>query len=123
MGLMCIGPHVFRPVGLNGKAMEFTTEAVVAEFPRWGLQDGAQWQGMRRSTFVISGVLFPDAVGGLPDYQAIRVSQLMGLALPMLTMGSGFVASVLGSYVVERVTDLSEYDGQMIGFDVELRTT
>ncbi|PZP13288.1 MAG: hypothetical protein DI607_08695 [Sphingomonas hengshuiensis] len=120
--LMCIGPHVFRPIGLNGKSFEFTTEAVLAEFPRWGMQDGAQFHGMRRSTFVIGGVLFPDAIGGRPDYEAIRASQLLGISLPLLSMGGGFVASVLGSYAVERVSDLSTFGGQMIAFDVELRT-
>lgn len=122
MALMCIGPHVFRPVGLNGREIEFTTEAVLAEIPRFGQQDGAQWQGLRRDTLVISGVLFPDAIGGLPDYQGIRASQSIGQALPMLQM-AGFVGTVLGSFVVERVTDLTTYGGQMIAFDVELRSS
>lgn len=122
MALMCIGPHVFQPVGLNGKTMEFTTEAVLAEFPRWGAQDGAQWHGMRRDTFVIAGILFPDAIGGLSDYQAIRASQNGGLALPVIQMGSGFIGLVLGTFAVERVSDLTEYGGIKVGFEVELRS-
>ena len=122
MALMCIGPHVFQPVGLNGREMEFTTEAVLAEFPRWGAADGAQFHGMRRDSFVVSGVLFPSAIGGLPDYEAIRASQNTGRALPVIQMAAGFVGTVLGTYAVERVSDLTEYGGRKLGFEVELRT-
>lgn len=122
MALMCIGPHVFRPVGLNGRTFEFTTEAVLAEFPRWGDADGAQFHGMRRDVFVIAGLLFPNAIGGLPDYQAIRASQNIGRALPAIQLGAGFVGTVLGTFAVERVSDLTEFGGEKLGFEVELRT-
>ncbi|CAA0130326.1 Uncharacterised protein [Starkeya nomas] len=120
MALMSIGPHVFKVIGLNGKSVDFSTEAAFAEFPRWGAADGAQFHGMRRDTMVITGVLFPDAIGGEADYQAIRGSQRSGRVLPALRM-QGFAADVLGSFVVERVSDLSEYNGQKIAFEVELR--
>lgn len=119
--LMALGPHVFQVVGLNGQAVEISTEAAWAEFGRFGATDGAHFTGMKRAQQVIRGVLFPDAIGGLADYEAIRVSQYAGLRLPLLQMGRGFSASVLGRVTIEHVSDLSEWGGRKIAFDITLK--
>lgn len=119
--LMCLGPHVFRPIGLNGKAVELTTEAAWAEFGRFGQTDGAHFVGMKRPQEVIRGVLWPNAIGGMADYEAIRASQYGGRPLPLLQMGRGFVASVMGRVTIERVSDLSEYGGAKVAFDIQLK--
>lgn len=119
--LISLGPHVFQVVGLNGKEVESTTEAAWAEFGRFGLTDGAHFTGLRRADMAIRGLLFPNAIGGLADYEAIRSSQYAGKALPLLQMGRAFSASVLGRVTIERVSDLSEYGGKKIAFTVELK--
>lgn len=119
--LISLGPHVFQVIGLNGKEVETTTEAAWAEFGRFGLSDGAHFTGLRRSSLAIRGVLFPDAIGGLADYEAIRSSQYAGKALPLLQMGRALSASMLGQVTIERVTDLAEYAGKKVAFTVELK--
>lgn len=119
--LMALGPHVFRVIGLNGRSVEITTEAAWAEFGRFGMTDGAHFTGMKRPTQRISGVLWPNAIGGMMDYEAIRASQYLGKPLPLLQMGRGFAAAILGRVTIESVSDLSEYGGQKIAFDVTLK--
>lgn len=121
MGLMALGGHVFRVVGLNGQEIETTTEAVWAEFSRWGMIDGAQFHGQKRPSMSVRGVLFPDQIGGLADYEAIRASQSTGKVLPLLRMGRSFTAAVLGTVTIERVTDLEFYGGKKIAFTIELK--
>jgi phage protein U len=121
MALMALGGHVFQVVGLNGQEIDTATEAVWAEFGRWGLTDGAQFHGHKRPTLSIRGTLFPDQLGGLVDYEAIRASQHAGRPLPMLRMGRSFSAVVLGVVTVERVSDLETYGGKKIAFTVEAK--
>lgn len=92
-----------------------------AEFQRFGMVDGAHFTGMMRDTRVIQGVLFPDAIGGLQDYEAIRTTQRQGKAVPLISMDSGLVGSVHGLVTIERVSELREYGGRKISFDIELR--
>ncbi|WP_024277980.1 phage tail protein [Xanthobacter sp. 126] len=119
--LMSLGPHVFRVIGLNGRAVEIGSESVWAEFGRFGMTDGAHFTGMKRATQKISGILWPNAIGGLPDYEAIRASQYAGKPLPLLQMGRGFSASILGRVTIESVSDLSEFGGRKIAFDITLK--
>jgi phage protein U len=76
---------------------------------------------MKRATQKISGILWPNAIGGLPDYEAIRASQYAGKPLPLLQMGRGFSASILGRVTIESVSDLSEFGGRKIAFDITLK--
>lgn len=119
--LFCLGRHVFSVVGLNGQRLERTTQASWAEFARFGLSDGAHYTGLKRSSQVIRGTLWPRAFGGLADYEAIRTSQYAGRALPLLSMAGGFSASMLGMVTIERVSDLQEYGGAKVAFDVEVK--
>jgi phage protein U len=119
--LMALGPHVFLVVGLNGQEIETGSESVWVDVPRFGLVDGAQMHGHKRPTMSIRGTLWPDEIGGLPDYEGIRASQLAGRPLPMLRMGRGFSARVLGTVTIERVSDLETYGGKKVAFTVELK--
>jgi phage protein U len=121
--LMSLGPHVFTVIGLNGREIELVTEAIWSEFGRFGQSDGAHFTGMKRAVQVIRGQLFPDAIGGLADYQAIRATQYAGRPVPMLRMGAGsLTASVLGRVTIEQVSDLTTYGGAMLAFDVTVRS-
>ncbi len=119
--LFALGPHVFRVIGLNGQALETTSEASWAEFQRFGMVDGAHFTGMMRDTHVIQGVLFPDAIGGLQDYEAIRATQRQGKAVQLVSMGSALVGTARGLVTIERVSELREYGGRKVSFDIELR--
>lgn len=121
MSLMAIGPHIFRVVGLNGQEIETTTEAIWAEVPRFGATDGAQYHGMRRPEMQVRGVLYPDQIGGLPDYEAMRLTQGRGVPLPLIRMGRGFIGLVMGMVTIERVSDLQSYGGKKIAFTVECK--
>ena len=125
--LAALGPHVFRVIGLNFNRIETATEAVWAEFARYGMADGAQFTGMRRASSTIEGVLFPDAIGGLADYDAIRGTQHTGRPVPLIRMGRGFAARVLGNVTIERVSDLEDWIGpsgapQRIAFTLDLKS-
>lgn len=125
--LASLGPHVFRVIGLNFNQVETATEAVWAEFARFGLADGAQFTGMRRASSTIQGVLFPDAIGGLSDYDAIRNTQRAGRPVPLIRMGRAFAARVLGTVTIERVSDLEDWIGpsgapQRIAFTIDLKS-
>lgn len=121
MALMAVGPHVFQVIGLNGQDIDTTTEATWVDVPRFGMTDGAQFQGRKRPEMSIKGVLFPDQVGGLPDYEAMRGSQYAGVPLPLIRMGRGFTAVVLGAVTIERVSDLETYGGKKIAFTIDLK--
>lgn len=121
MALMAIGPHIFQAIGLNGQSIETSTEAIWVDVPRFGMVDGAQMHGWKRAEMSIRGVLFPDQIGGLPDYEALRAGQYGGRPLPMLRMGRGFSARVFGAVTIERVSDLEEYGGKKIAFTVDLK--
>lgn len=118
---MALGPHVFRTIGLNHKEVDTRTEAVWAEFARWGLTHGAQFHGMQRPSVTIRGVLYPDVTGGKPDYDAIRLTQVMGRPVPMLRLGAGFLGLMMGMVTIERVGDLTAYGGRKIAFDVDVK--
>lgn len=125
--LAALGPHVFRVIGLNFHQIETATEAVWSEFTRFGLEDGAQFTGMRRATQTIQGVLFPDAIGGLADYDAIRTTQRAGRPVPLIRMGRGFAARILGNVTIERVSDVEDWIGpngspQRVAFTIELKS-
>lgn len=121
MALMAIGGHVFRAVGLNGQEVDTTTEAIWVDVPRFGAVDGAQMHGHKRPEMSIRGVLFPDQIGGLPDYEGLRASQRVGRPLPLLRMGRGFVALVMGAVTLERISDLETYGGKKIAFTIDLK--
>lgn len=119
--LMAIGPHVFQVVGLNGQEIDTATEATWVDVPRFGMVDGAQMQGFSRPEMSIRGVLFPDQLGGLPDYEAMRISQRLGRPLPMLRMGRGFIGFFLVAVTIERISDLESYGGKKIAFTIDLK--
>jgi phage protein U len=119
--LMIIGQHLFQAVGLNGQEIETTTEANWVDVPRFGMVDGAQMHGFSRPEMSIRGVLFPDQLGGLPDYEALKASQGLGRPLPLLRMGRGFVGFFLGQVTIESISDLESYGGKKIAFTIELK--
>lgn len=125
--LAALGPHVFRVIGLNFNQIETATDAIWAEFSRFGLEDGAQFTGMARATQTIQGVLFPDAIGGLADYDAIRTTQRAGRPVPLIRMGRGFAARILGNVTIERVSDVEDWIGpngspQRVAFTIDLKS-
>jgi phage protein U len=121
MALMAIGPHVFQVIGLNGQEIDTTTEAVWVDVPRFGTVDGAQMHGWKRPEMSIKGTLFPDQLGGLPDYEGLRASQYGTKPLAMIRMGRGFTARVMGMVTIERVSDLESYGGKKIAFTIDLK--
>ncbi len=119
--LMAIGPHVFQVVGLNAQDIESSSESNWVDVPRFGQVDGAQMHGFARPEMTIRGVLFPDQLGGLPDYEAMKISQRLGLVLPLLRMGSGFAGFFIAAVTIERLGELESYGGKKIAFTVELK--
>ncbi|WP_054162507.1 phage tail protein [Rhodopseudomonas sp. AAP120] len=121
MALMAIGPHVFQVIGLNHQEIDTSSEAIVAEVPRFGLMDGAQMHGMKRPEMSIRGVLYPDQLGGLPDYEGLRAAQFALRPLPLIRMGRSFSAAVLGAVTIERLSDVESYGGKKVAFTVDLK--
>lgn len=124
---MSLGGNVFEVIGLNFQSIDTESESVWAEFARFGLEDGAQFTGHRRTLQTIRGLLFPAAFGGLSDYDGIRAAQRAGRAVPLIRMGRGFAARVLGTVTIERVSDTEDYIApngrpQRLSFEVEVKS-
>lgn len=121
MGLMAIGAHVFRVIGLNAQEIETSTEAIDVDVPRFGMIDGAQLHGMKRPEMSVRGVLFPDQLGGLPDYEGLRAAQFAQRPMPLIRMDRGFTGFVMGAVTIVRMSDLESYGGKKLAFSADLK--
>lgn len=107
MPLLALGPHVFEIAPLNFQQIERSTEALWPTISRFGGRPGRQFTGYGEDSITITGLLFPDEMGGRAEYEAIRVTQAAAKPVLMLGWATGLsmAASLFGRVVILNVQD------------------
>ena len=125
MALLALGPHVFEIAPLNFQEIERQTEAKWATIPRFGGRPGRQFTGYGEDPVTISGLLFPDEMGGRDDYEAIRTTQAAATPVMLVGWATTSAARIYGRVAILKVTDTqsiisSEGYGRKLAFDIEV---
>lgn len=123
--LLCLGPHIFEIAPLNYQQIERETVAVWASMPRFGAQAARQFTGLGDDSLTISGLIFPEAIGGRSAYEAIRGTQGAGVPVMMVGKGASTFARIFGLVVILSVSDTQTHigpdgQGRVIDFSIEV---
>lgn len=125
--LLALGPHIFEIAPLNFQQIERGTEALWPTISRFGGRPGRQFTGYGDDRVSISGLLYPDEIGGRNEYEAIRATQAAALPVLMLGWATGLsiAASLFGRVVILNVKDTQssinrQGYGRKIEFSIEV---
>lgn len=125
--LLGLGPHIFEIAPLNFQEIERVTETLWPSISRFGGRPGRQFTGYGDDRITISGLLYPDEVGGRSEYEAIRVTQAAAQPVTMMgwAIGLSTAASVFGRVVILSVGDTQsainrQGYGRRIEFSIEV---
>ncbi|PRA87910.1 phage tail protein [Ochrobactrum sp. MYb29] len=127
MPLLALGPHVFEIAPLNFQEIERSTKTLWPTISRFGGRPGRQFTGYGEDSISISGLLFPDEMGGREEYEAIRATQ--AAAQPVLMLGwataLSMAASLFGRVVILNIQDTQSIInrqgfGRKIEFSIEV---
>ncbi|OKP66783.1 phage tail protein [Ensifer adhaerens] len=125
--LLALGPHMFEIAPLNYQQIVRDTEAKWPAISRFGGRPGRQFTGYGEDPITISGLLYPDEIGGRREFEAIRATQKA--ARPVLLMGWSSdiltAAQLIGRVVILRVGDTQSAIGRhgmgrRVEFDIEV---
>jgi uncharacterized protein len=125
--LLALGPHVFEIAPLNFQAINRLTEAKWPAVARFGNAPGRQFTGYGEDPITISGLLYPDELGGRAELEAVRITQRA--AQPVIMMGwsaqLSTAALIYGRVVILTVDDTQtsinrEGHGRKIEFSIEV---
>lgn len=107
MPLLALGSHIFEIAPLNFQEIERETAPKLPAIARFGARPGRQFTGLGEDPITISGLLFPEELGGRAELEAVRATQSSGQ--PVLMLGwagsSGLAATVYGMVVILSVSD------------------
>ena len=120
--LLALGPHVFEIAPLNFQEIERSTKTLWPTISRFGGRPGRQFTGYGEDSITITGLLFPDEMGGRDEYEAIRVTQAAAKPVLMLgwATGSSMAANLFGRVVILNVQDTqSIINRQGFGLKIE----
>ncbi|MBA4783657.1 MAG: phage tail protein [Rhizobiales bacterium] len=109
--LLALGPHIFEIMPLNYQELERETVAQWASIPRFGQRSARQFVGLGDDQMTISGLIFPEALGGRENYEAIRLTQGRGVAVSLVGMGASQIARPFGKVVILSVSDTQSVIG------------
>ncbi|WP_336800673.1 phage tail protein [Kaistia sp. MMO-174] len=123
--LMALGPHVFEVLPLNYQELERTTEAIWASVPRLGARPARQFVGYGDDILRISGVLFPEALGGRSAFEAIRATQAAADPVALVGFGTASVGRVWGRVIILSVHDRQESiggngAGEILNYEIDV---
>jgi hypothetical protein len=111
MPLLALGPHIFEIAPLNYQKLVTEVEVKWPAIARFGGRPGRQFTGYGEDPIVISGLLFPEELGGREELEAVRITARA--ALPVMMLGwagvAGFAARVLGQVVILKASDTQTY--------------
>ena len=125
--LLALGPHIFEIAPLNFQEIERDTEAKWPAISRFGGRPGRQFTGSGEDPITISGLLFPEELGGRDEFEAIRTTQRA--AKPVLLVGWSVAVStaaqIFGRVVILRIRDRQTVisrsgHGRRLSFDIEV---
>lgn len=126
MPLLALGSHVFEIAPLNFQAIDRETTVNWPAISRFGGRPGRQMTGYGEDPITISGLLYPDELGGRDEFEAIRATQQA--AQPVLMVGwsgSGMQARIYGLVVIIAVRDQQtlinrDGHGRRLSYDIEV---
>lgn len=125
MPLLALGPHVFEIAPLNFQEIQRTTEAKWPAIDRFGGAPGRQFTGYGENPVTISGLLFPEEMGGRAEYEAIRATQAAKRPVTMVGWSTETAARVFGRVVILRVSDTQSFisragQGRRIEYEIDV---
>jgi len=125
MPLLALGPHVFEIAPLNFQEIERQTEAKWASIARFGGRPGRQFVGYGDDPVTISGLIYPDEMGGRGAYEAVRATQAAARAVMMIGWATESAARVWGRVAILTVTDTQSIisrtgQGRKLEFAIEV---
>ena len=130
MPLLALGPHAFEIDGLNFQQLEEETVVKWPAINRFGSRPGRQMTGYGEDPLFISGLIYPEEIGGRSELDALRVTQR--LAQPVVMIGwstsKSNAARVYGQVVILSIRATHSRFGpdgnrRKITFDVEVAPT
>lgn len=105
MPLLALGPHKFEIAPMSFQQLEDETVANWQAIARFGGRPGFQMTGFGEDPITISGLLYPEELGGREELDAVRATQKRGL--PVLMVGwagdQSEKARVFGQVGIRRV--------------------
>ncbi|MDG3575963.1 phage tail protein [Rhizobium sp. YJ-22] len=75
MPLLALGPHVFEIAPLNYQQLERDTSIKAPAIARFGGRPGRQVTGYGEDPITITGILYPDELGGREELAELRATQ------------------------------------------------
>jgi len=123
--LLRLGPHTFSILPLNYQQLERETVAKWPSVPRFGGMAARQFTGLGDNSTTISGLIFPEEFGGRSQYEAMRITQSLGMPVMMAGLGAAGMIKIFGLVVILSIGDTQTYigvdgQGRMLEFSVEL---
>ena len=124
MALLALGSNIFEIAPLNFQELERSTEAKWPAVPRFGSRPARQFTGFGEDKVTIRGLLFPEAIGGRQQFEAIRGTQAAAQPVMMVGFGTDTAGRVFGQVVILTVSDTQDHigptgEGRRLSFDVE----
>jgi len=125
--LLSLGDHVFEIEPFNFQRLVTETTVKWPAIARFGGRPGRQHTGFGEDPITISGLLYPEELGGGPEFEALRETQRA--ARPVIMMGwaasTGMAARILGRVVILSVKDTKNRFGpsgmaRRMSFDIEV---
>lgn len=102
---MALGRYQFEALPFGFEGQDRSTDTPWAELNTAFRLNENQWTGPGSITFDITGVLFPEALGGLSQLEGLRREQLAGKPL-MLVTGAG---GIHGMHIIENISEGRSY--------------
>lgn len=127
MPLLGLGQHMFDIEPLNFQRLQRETTVKFPSISRFGQRPTRQMTGYGEDPIRISGLLYPDELGGRAEFEALRNTQAR--ARPVTLMGWSAViserAQVWGQVVIISITDTQTHinragHGRKLSFDIEV---
>lgn len=126
MPLLALGSHVFEIAPLNFQAIDRETTVKWPAIARFGGRPGRQMTGFGEDPILISGLLFPEELGGREELEALRATQARAQPVIMAGWsGSGTAARIYGRVVILAVRDQQtsinrDGFGRRISYEIEV---
>ena len=122
--LLALGDNIFEIEPLNFQEIERTTVAKWPAVPRFGTRPARQFTGYGEHKVTIRGLLFPEAIGGREEYEAVRATQAAARPVSLIGFASSTKGRVFGLVVILSVSDTQDHigpdgGGRRLSFDIE----
>lgn len=107
MPLLALGRHIFEIAPLNFQEIERTTTIKWPAIGRFGSRPGRQFTGYGEDPITISGLLYPEELGGRDELETLRETGRAARPVPMIGWAGSdaMAAKVFGMVVILEIYD------------------